>query len=1001
MANLKSSWLYATASVRALLQTALGRSRSDEAAFFLNEMPVAGFFHQSKTAVFDDGYKPVNDGQDFVEGLGRIVLDPDTKPWLRTRTSCGDRKQTDRQKTVTIADYVCQGPVPAYCRMVQRSARGLAPMLVLNALANDRPENRAPDAAGQDKANTGLHLAQLAGPGGLIVLVSAAPRALQDPTLNRQWETYLGRAATLEGTITLPGLIRDTKQAGIYRKLLTQVYPSFTTWNQRKHTKVRQRIRSTYLPAHKVRVLRAQLRRLRLAHAQHPFGTTEGQTPWTKLWQQAVWDSSVKEARRYHSVYSAGRDDDASDEGFDVRQTTLTESLGIETGPIESAPIGSHDRTGQAAQRSRVSLTERATAIAANFEAHLGGYHRDVMIEAVTDGLCPKAEKIKLPEALRETYPADFAEWQKIESLADFVSWENVVVRAADEALAAASAAPDVLPLAVISQIEALGEEHEELLNSIQRSLRKTTFNHADFKAARDALYRRAHRRLDFCDIALSFWRVTDELVSTAMDSGKPTTVRSRLFFGTGKAEAADEAEPTPTALMAKLIEDAPATPPAIRIGHMDEFGAEPCRSLLGPIIERQRKLHVLRRSPGEIPNLGLVPKAPWSACNPSAVEITQRLQPKFHGAAEDYLMFDRALQIYNPALGRESSLRRALLERPTLIAQGTEFVQEQLGKFGYKCVIPIPVINLLGARRELSRRNQLPTRPILPFEAPAYYDYGPMTAQATLWRPDGTPVWIAGRSYIVKPGWLRQNRVVDENDLLESTPTGMIASTEQVILNAGITFYDIASEVGVVRVREDETREDLEMARSVRTYPDQAQQAITVAENTEALLEAGVRPAGSPNRTDGRGTVTPTTISVAAETLQTLTPEDAEVIAVLTQQLHMQERHVARTNRTPAGRAAATTEPAESVAPVWQPTLEDFIEVFPAPTPPDVSSIAQEQLQSTMTALLRRFGPRYAANTEGNSPVPFGPSPEVERQAFALWLAERGHAAAEAASRS
>ena len=1000
MANLKPSWLYATASIRELLRTALGRNNAEEAAFFVNATPVAGFFHQGKTADYDESYKSVNDGKDFVEDMGRIVLDPATTPWLRTRTSSDARKPTAKNKSVTVADYVCQGAVPAYCRMTQRSARGLAPLLVLNALADDRPQTRAPDGDSQDGDNAGLHLAQLAGPGGLIVLVSAAPRALQDPTLNRQWETYLRRAATLEGTVTMPGLIRDSKQAGIYRKLLTQVYPTFTTWNQRKHTKVRQRIRSTYLPAHKVRVLRAQLRRLRFAQAQHPFGTTDGQTSWAKLWEKAVWDASVKEAPRFASISNPY----AAREATDIHQTSLDE--GFDT---EAAPIGSHDRTGQAAQQSRASLTERAKAIAATFEAYLSSNRRDEMVERVKDGLCPKAEKIQLPEALRETYRADFAEWQKIESRDEFVTWQSAVVHAADEALAAAAAAPDALPLAFISQIEALGAEHEELLGLIQRSLRKTTFNYADFKAARDALYRRAHRRLDFCDIALSFWRVTDQLASPGTDAlGKPTTLRSPLFVATGKAEAADDGETkpttTPAAPIPQLVEDAPATPPSIRIGHPDELRSEPCASLLEPIIDCQRELYQQRRYPGEIPNLGLVPKAPWSACNPPAVEITQRLQPKFHGAAEDYLMFDRALQIYNPALGRESSLRRALLERPTLIAQGAEFVQEQLGKFGYKCMIPIPVINLLGARRELSRRNQMPTRPILPFEAPAYYDYGPMTAQATLWRPGGTPVWIAGRSYIVKPGWLRQSRVVDENDLLESTPTGMIASTEQVILNAGITFYDVASEVGVIRVREDETREDLEMARSVRTYPDQAQQAITVAENAEALLEAGVRPAATPT-TATTVSVTPTTattVSVAAETLQALTPEDAEVIAVLTQQLHMQERQAARNTRTDAARAAATPEPEpdEPVAPVWQPTLEDFIEVFPAPTPPDVSSIAQEQLQETMTALLRRFGPRYTASTGGNSPVPFGPSAEVEQRAFALWQADRDHPTAAAAAR-
>ncbi len=595
--------------------------------------------------------------------------------------------------------------------------------------------------------------------------------------------------------------------------------------------------------------------------------------------------------------------------------------------------LPTHDRTARAAARTSTARDEQVAQILSGWERFLPSKVESELNQRLRARFVRRNERTQLPEHLADTLQQMPASTQKVY---DELRGET------DRILTAAG---DQSPAALSDRVTALCREHDALFTKLKRALPPCATGREAYDRQSARFRTMAARKLQLGDAVLNLWVVTKPTKGASVDLPlkAPLQLQVNAAQEIGKALASDEAK--------QLAE-------TLRIA---DGANRQLEYVWGP----------------NVPDLADLVARPLSELAAPTIAIGSKLQPSFSGGSEAYLLFDGCQEVYNPPLGRRTSLRRALLEKTTIIAQGADYVRSELTNYGYCVDIPAPVLNQIGRLKARSDRNSLPLMPVLPHDLPAYIPYGPAIAQVSIWNPDGTPIWIAGKTYTITPGWSRRNvRINSEEVLVQDRINGadsvarniegLRPATDDTYINIGTSHWDVTTESRPIRIREDDTTEEREMTVS----------AALNREIVETLLanNPNARPAAVAARAEPETAV----VTVDPSVLQQLSPEE---YATMTAIAHAVAMGGASTD--PDAAPAAKPKPPEW--PTWAPSLEEFLAAFPAPKPPSVQELYPEVLTASMQRIMDRFGPRYTTDNASNV-VPLGPSAEVEEKAFAMW---------------
>ena len=332
--------------------------------------------------------------------------------------------------------------------------------------------------------------------------------------------------------------------------------------------------------------------------------------------------------------------------------------------------------------------------------------------------------------------------------------------------------------------------------------------------------------------------------------------------------------------------------------------------------------------------HLGLEPLSPLEPPSEKLSEhptiiINKKIVAEPNLPARAQLYLDESVRIYNPVLHGRTSAQSALIERPVIITQGADYIREKLAELGYTAVVSEETINKIEKEKEITERIQTPNRDLYGTECLAYYNYGPMEAQESVTAPDGQPVWIKGKNYLITPGWKTGTDIIAQEQFAGENESEI---TEQRSAAYQYTFWSVETESGSVEIKETANRQEIETEESLRRDPFQSVQnraAQSLAEELQQQDEDAMRIRVELNA-------------------NAMNPEDDAVDAQ---------------DPAPVG-----PPPLESVP--WAPCLDEFVATFPPPIPLPVMVRYEQELTQLISKAYARFGPKYLIRAMTDQPL-------------------------------
>ena len=854
------------------------------------------------------------------------------------------------------------GPLPTYAQYA-REQKPFSSLLYLNLIEQESPESLGFSTDEAEKKP--FHLADIVGHHGPILTVEPADGITSDKgRSNKDWHEYLDRGCQLAAKWSVPAFAKRGPKLARFLKIQDAGYRSYEVWRNRQLARTQRLLKPLIPHAIKAMAIRRHLEDLCLNEAQ----LTEPQ------------EVEIERRRAYF---------EAAARQVEAERKQMQRYSWSGSGLLAQFTTGTHDRTGlyEAARTSEIPndqspsiaacLTawnslpdhivhkEVAAKLCSVFAKRLPGRHLSPELD---DILVSHANQVAITEAASKLTLETTSYLNPPSPLPDAPPLPADAL-----AVGALSASPAPVPPAerLRDRIETLGARHRALLTRINHKLPDVPRSQTAYSTARGCFIRQAGAHLEFGNAVIKLW-FCDRAPQKSGDTARPapaTTPRARLPYL--------PAEPLVQALT--------------NVGALDLVHQEPSLAAIftacaaGASDWGRMVSSVPKMSYWDVPNLLHLTRRSMHQLGAPTIEIGSKIIPSFSGGAEAFLLFDGMQQLYNPALAKKTGFRRALLERPTIIAQGTDVLSERLTQFGYRLKAPVPVINQIAKLKARSDRNQLPLRPILPQETPGYIAFGPAVAAATVLYPDGTPIWIAGKAYVITPGWERRQIRINAEDLIvearaepgqTQNPNATTTAFEVTTIELGISHWDVTCEgERTLRITEDGTCEERELTFSARAHPD----------IVEALIQAGQRARPTPEPSTRRQN-RQASVDVDPSVLQALNAEEGATLVALA--------HNAIVQTQTASQQSPTSPQPKPEWPKWAPSLDDFVEAFPPKVPLSVPQTHKDELAASMKRILNRFGPRYTVSTaSGVTPMP--PSPDVEQRAFALFCAERARAIA------
>jgi len=162
------------------------------------------------------------------------------------------------------------------------------------------------------------------------------------------------------------------------------------------------------------------------------------------------------------------------------------------------------------------------------------------------------------------------------------------------------------------------------------------------------------------------------------------------------------------------------------------------------------------------IPNLGDLTEVD--------VDYRARLTPKgLKGSPAAMAMVDFQDEVYreyDPVRGIQGGAITSVASQVALLSRGVDPALEYLGNLGYEAKAPTAIES---ARLEKLKQRfdylGTPLMPIKPHDRLAYFLERPYVAVDTVTGDAGAPIWLKGKSYNFRPGWIRENAVQKKMD--------------------------------------------------------------------------------------------------------------------------------------------------------------------------------------------------------------------------------------------
>lgn len=362
---------------------------------------------------------------------------------------------------------------------------------------------------------------------------------------------------------------------------------------------------------------------------------------------------------------------------------------------------------------------------------------------------------------------------------------------------------------------------------------------------------------------------------------------------------------------------------------------------------------------PNTIPNFDKYPTPDFKTKQEAEIEISEKGHTKFNPAALTQLGIDNLfLTAYNTSLETATPIKEALCARANIIGNGWHKTQELLQALGYKIQANEKTINNIEKLRAISNKNKAPTKELTGFEAMAYYENKPYTAQATLKDPQGNTIWEQGQQYLITPGWKRVceqlSSIVYPNDPETNTPETAVNEYTQFT----VSKWTVETSQGYpVTIAENNSRTDQELCFSIFENPNiQKLKDLSQSENIQDLME---------HRREER---------VIAKSLNNNPTQEITIEAIENQ----------NTNPNTTETEPEIQNILQHEIKTWAPSIEDFIQVFP-PQPPDPAPITHhDEIAKYMEKIYKRFGPKYA--TLAKTGIPLNPTDEVLKKAKTIF---------------
>ncbi|MFH1759919.1 MAG: SNF2-related protein, partial [bacterium] len=161
---------------------------------------------------------------------------------------------------------------------------------------------------------------------------------------------------------------------------------------------------------------------------------------------------------------------------------------------------------------------------------------------------------------------------------------------------------------------------------------------------------------------------------------------------------------------------------------------------------------------------------------------------------------YDATMETYNPVIGCRTGIKEAYLSTPALISEGTDKAIDFFKNLGFNTVIPDNTKLRLKKLKEKYDRLLIPLFPIKSHQLLAYFKDKPYTAIETIRNDKGKVLFQKGKTYAVRPCWIRNMNTVKVENIKDSKGKQVRKTTS---LDRGYLSIDVKSEQGDIRFNE------------------------------------------------------------------------------------------------------------------------------------------------------------------------------------------------------
>ena len=270
----------------------------------------------------------------------------------------------------------------------------------------------------------------------------------------------------------------------------------------------------------------------------------------------------------------------------------------------------------------------------------------------------------------------------------------------------------------------------------------------------------------------------------------------------------------------------------AFRVGHLNARGGEAKRVTLdtrapsfaedveAALIESLYRLELPRTTPLDLPQIGLLVRLPID----TTVTITEKGVTGSLAARAMLDFLNASVTAYSPVQGVRTGVIDAYCSTPALIKRGWDVATRELRNLGFTPDIAKRTADRIERKRKLYDRLSIPLYRPKAHQLFGYFDDKPYTAIADVTDravgdpetgkitladghitldPEGNfyPLWRAGRSYQIRPTWIRKKETASEDSSYNASKKR--DEITRVEIERGYLLLEVETDVGTLHVPE------------------------------------------------------------------------------------------------------------------------------------------------------------------------------------------------------